>query len=192
MAIDTTVGGASANSWASVAEFKVYRAVRMPQNAVVLAAVDAIIEAALIAACREINADFAWTGQAVDSVQALTWPRQGMLTRNGYVIPTTVNPQELKDAQCELAYQMMIAGADLITDSQAALLGIASVKAGSVAVGFQSVDTSTDEAYDLIIRRLGSEFNYISNAIPGEVRRLLVPSWFEQPSILRPIIFGAM
>jgi hypothetical protein len=39
---------------------------------------------------------------------------------------------------------------------------------------------------------MGSEFNYVSLAVPGEVRRLLVPSWFEQPSVKRPLILRAM
>lgn len=191
MAIDTTVGGASANSWASVAEFKVYRDVRLPANATVTAASDALIEAALQVACRSINENFDWTGAAVDDVQALTWPRSGMQTRNGFTIATTTNPKELKDAQCEMAFQI-IAGADLTADNAAAAAGVASVKAGSVAVGFQSVDTSQSTSVDMIMLRLTNEFAYLSTAVPGEVRRILVSSWYNQPTIIKPIIFGAM
>lgn len=191
MAIDTTVGGANADSWASVSEFKAYRAVRLPANATVTAASDPLIEAALAAACRNINANFAWTGSAVDDVQALTWPRDGMLTRNGFAIATTENPKALKDAQCEMAFQI-IAGVDLVGDNQAAQQNVLGVKAGSVSVQFQQTNTSTTEAVDLALRRLTSEWAYLSNAVPGEVRRLLVPSWYAQPTALASIMFGAM
>jgi hypothetical protein len=191
MAIDTTVGGANANSWATVAEFKAFRDVRLPASATVTAASDALIEAALQAACRNINQNFDWTGTAVDAVQALTWPRSGMLTRNGFAIATTTNPKELKDAQCEMAFQI-IAGTDLVGDNAAAQQNVLGVKAGSVSVQFQQTNTSTNEAVDLSLRRLTSEWAYFSNAVPGEVRRLLVTSWYNQPTVLKPIMFAAM
>jgi hypothetical protein len=191
MAIDTTVGGANANSWASVAEFKVYRDVRLPASAVVTAATDALIEAALQVACRSINENFDWTGAAVDNVQALAWPRSGMLSRNGFAIATTVNPKELKDAQCEMAFQI-IAGADLVADNAAAAQGVALVQAGSVKVAFQHQLANSYETADIILRRLTNEFAYLSTAMPGEVRRMLVNSWYNQPTIFPPVMFGAM
>lgn len=191
MALVETPGAANANTYATVAEFKVYRTNRLPSVAVVLAAIDAAIEIALICAARSIDANFDWTGGAVDDVQDMNWPRTGMSTKNGFPIATTVIPHQLKDAQCELAYQML-AGTDLVADNDALKKGVASVKAGSVAVSFQNVDTSSNESVDMLIRRLGSEFNYVSDAVPGEVRRLLVGSWYNQPSIFRPVMFGAM
>lgn len=194
MSIVVTAGAANANSFATLNEFDAYAETRLPSVAAVLAATDDAKEAALIVSCRSLGANLAWTGAAVDAVQALTWPRLGMLTRNGFAIPTsgaTSLQPPLKDAQCELAYQLL-AGANLVADNDALNKNVSSVKAGDVAVSFQNVDLSSVEAVDMFIRRLGSEFNYISSAIPGEVRRLLVPSWFEQPSILRPVMFGAM
>lgn len=188
MPLDTTVGGADANSYASVDEFKVYRTSRFPAVAAVVAANDASIEAALIVGCRIIDQDFDWTGSAVDAVQQLTWPRAGMLTRNGFAVATTAIPRELKTAQCEVAYELLT-GVDLLADNDAVKAGLSSLKAGSVALSWQSVNTSTSESVDMIIRRLGSEFNYVSDQIKGEVRRLLVPSWFAQPSIMRPVLF---
>jgi hypothetical protein len=193
MALVTTPGAADANSYASVDEFKVYRVNRLPAKALATGAVDASIEIALLIACRSLSDNFTWTGAAVDDVQALTWPRSGMMTRNNFPLPTTGGssiPQALKDAQCELAYQLL-AGVDLVSDNDALKQNISSVKAGSVAVAFQNIDQASPDAIDMLIRRMGSELNYVSNAIPGEVRRLLVPSWFEQPSIKRPVLFQA-
>lgn len=192
MPLIETPGAANANTYATLAEFKAYRDARLPASAAAVAATDAAIEAALIVAARALDASFDWTGAAVDAVQALTWPRSGMLTRNGFAIATSGSAsitQPLKDAQCEWAYQLL-AGVDTTSDNDAAKLGISSVKAGSVAVSFQSVNTSTEESVDILIRRLGSDFNYLN--APGEVRRLLVPSWYNQPSIKRPFLFEAM
>ena len=188
MALVTTPGAANANSFATVEEFKTYRTNRLPSVAAVLTATDPQIEAALIVGARAMESTLDWTGTAVDAVQAMTWPRNGMLTRNGFAIANTVNPQALKDAQSEWAYQLL-AGTDFTADNDALKQGIASVKAGDVAVSFQDIDSASEEAVDMFIRRMGSEFNYLS--APGEVRRLLVPSWFNQPSIARPFEFEA-
>lgn len=191
MSLDTTPGSATQNSYATVAEFKTYRTNRYPQKAAALSASDASIEAALIAAGRALDESFDWTGTAVDATQAMTWPRSGMLTRNGFAIATSGSSsitQPLKDAQCEWAYQLL-AGVDTTSDNDAAKQGIASVKAGSVAVSFQPVNTSTTESVDLAIRMKQTEFNYLN--APGEVRRLLVGSWYNQPSAKRDLIFEA-
>lgn len=198
MAIDVTVGGKDANSWADVTYFKAFRDTRLPASAVVTAATDPLIEAALIFACRSVNENFDWTGSAADPAsddpaehQALAWPRQGMISRNNFPIPKTVNPRELKDAQCEMAF-VVIDGANLTADNAAALNEVALVQAGSVKVAFQRQLANTYEAGDIILRRLTNEFAYLSTAMPGEVRRILVNSWYNQPSIFRPVVFGAM
>lgn len=190
MSLVTTPGSADANSFADVDFFRAYHVTRYPQISWVTTAVDATVEALLIMGARALNANFAWTGSAVDSVQAMTWPRVGMLTRNGFSIPTSgvdSIPVDLKYAQCEFSGQL--GAKDLVSDNDALVKGIASVKAGSVAVAFQNMDTSSPDAVDMMLRRMGSEFNYLSSEVPGEVRRLLVPSWFAQPTIVRKPIF---
>ncbi len=188
MALITTPGAANANSWASADDFDNFRLTRYPQVASVVAlADDDAIEAALIVAARAMDADLDWTGSATDGVQAMTWPRLGMQTRNKFAIASNVIPQQLKDAQCEWAYQIL-AGTDFTADNDAAKQDISLVRAGDVEVRFQRADTSTSESVDLIIRRLGSEFNYL--VVPGEVRRLLVSSWYNEPSIIRPLEFN--
>ena len=190
MALDATVGGATSNTYATLAEFNAYAATRVPAFSWFTTASDATKEAALQEACRLLDACFDWTGSAVDNVQVLTWPRQGMLTRNNFAIPTTVNPQELKNAQCELALQL--GAGDLMSENQALRDGIASIRAGSVGISFQPTYTNSRDAVDMAIMRLTSEFLYVSKAIPQAVRMLLVPSWFNQPTIIRPMLFTAL
>jgi hypothetical protein len=195
MALNTTPGDASQDSYATLAEFNSYAENRLPVIAGVATATDAEKEAAMRHAARSLDANFDWTGSAVDAVQALTWPRSGMFTRNGFAIASSGAEsitKPLKDAQCELAYQLL-GGANLTGDNDAEKFNVSSVKAGSVAVSFQSTESTNNvEAADIAIRRMQSEFNYVSLAIPGEVRRLLVPSWFEQPTMQRPFDLEAM
>lgn len=197
MAIDTTVGGKNAQSYATVDDFKTYRTYRLPANTAVTAATDPVIEAALVVGARFLDQDFTWTGTAVDPAsddatehQSMCWPRNGMLTRNGFSIAGTALPRELKDAQCEIAF-LLISGVDLVSDDAAMAAGLTSVRAGSVSLSFQREQLSTKEGLDSFMRRFNSEFNYLSRQVTSEVRRILVPSWFEQPSIVRPVLFAA-
>ena len=148
----------------------------------------------LIAAARELDACFDWTGAAVDDVQALTWPRSGMLTRNNFAIPTsgaTSIPRDLKNAQCEMALQL--GASDRLGDNDPLRKGITSIKAGSVALTFSDVQgqQATRESADVRIRQQQSDLNYASSVVPDEVRRLLVPSWFRQNNVSLPFVFDA-
>jgi len=192
MALIETPGSASANTYATLAELNAYAANRVPALTWFTAATDAQKEAALQAAARSLDACFTWTGTAVDDIQALTWPRSGMTTRNGFAIATTVVPVDLKNAQCEMALQL--GAGDRLGDNDPLRKGVTSLKAGSVALTFSDVQgqQSSREAADVAIRKMQSDLNYVSNVVPDEVRRLLVPSWFAQPNISRPTIFEAI
>lgn len=194
-----TPGAANANTWASLAEYKSYIETRRPQLPWFAAAlggttIDGELKIDLIQACRLINASFDWTGQIASETQNLMWPRLGMYDRANRAIPSTVNPEDLKLSQCEMAVQLHSDETDLLSDDEVRKGGIASVAAGSVEVEFQSRDTSSKEGADVLIRQAGSEFNYLSDSIPGIVRRLLVPSWYREAEngLSRPFIFEVM
>lgn len=189
MALIETVGAANANTYATQAELEAYLATRLP-TMTLAAASNSVKEAALRMAARLLDASFDWTGTAVDETQALCWPRSGMLTRNGYSIPTTTIPQALKDAQCEFAAQLY--AADRVGDNAVAKQGITSVQAGSVQVSFREVSESDPDSVDMLLRRLGSDLQWASNTVPDAVRQLLVASWWRQHTIKRPVEFGAM
>lgn len=173
--IDASVGGAASNSYLTLAEAQTYWDTRVftslwddSDNQI----------AALILATRTLDrmlsgyreyvrtnssqkAYFhtypAWTGLPASVTQVLAWPRSGMLDMNGNAIATTVIPQALKDAVAELAGQM--SKADRTIDSDIAVQGITSVKAGSVAVSFRNDGIET------------------LKVLPDYVYVLLVPSW---------------
>jgi len=188
MSIDATVGGANANSYATLAEATAYQLTRT--FATGWADLDTDVqEAALIEACRTINASFVWTGSAVDDIQALSWPRTGMFTRNGFALPSTIIPQELKDAQSE--YARLITVDDLTSNLQQDQDQIESVKAGPVAVKFRnSISASNLQLLDANLRLSNPEFAFLDKTtIPPYVALLLVPSWYTRAAILRKPIF---
>jgi len=186
MALITTPGDANANSYIDVSEADAFEAAR-PQSAWTTLTI-AEKETALQWATSLLDGSFVWTGAAADGVQALAWPRQGMLTRNGYAIPTNVIPIELKRAQAEFARQL--ADDDLASDNAALKQGITAIKAGSVALSFGQKSAHSQEVIDAQNVLATSDFFYLSKTVPDAVRMLLVSSWYVQrTSTRRPIMF---
>lgn len=191
--IIATPSAVDANSYATIAEFKDYAASRFPQlNWFLAAPTDDEIAAVLVGARRALDSSFAWTGVTSTNTQALPWPRNGMLSRNGFEVPLDVVPQELKDAQSEFALQLK--GGDLLSDNDPLKKGITSIKAGSVALSFSDVKgkaTTPDDA-EVQLRLKQSDLLYASDGVPGAVRQLLVPGWYTEADITNPLIFEAV
>lgn len=103
-----------------------------------------------------------WTGNPTSSTQALSWPRTGMYDRQGRAIPDNVIPQELKEAESELAGQLK--KGDRTLDNDVAVQGITSVTAGSVSVSFK--DAGLDP-----------------KVLPDAVVNLMPSSWFTDESV---------
>lgn len=172
-ALDTTVGGASANSYATLAEAAAYFDERIPLSTPWVASGDASVRA-LIMATRVLDSlaiakrtlringtdryyftNPAWTGTPATTTQRLTWPRIGMFDRNGNAIASNVIPLDLKQAQSELAGQLIMS--DTTLDNSVSVSGLRSVSAGSVSLSFK----------DMIERHV----------IPDSVLEMLPASW---------------
>ena len=103
MALTATVGSASADTYATLAEFVTY-AENVGWS---LESTNAKNEQNLRRAAQWLDREFIWRGTRVNSTQVLEWPRvldfypHGVLT-----ISSTEIPQAVKDAQCEIAYLM--------------------------------------------------------------------------------------
>lgn len=63
-------------------------------------------EAALVKA-TDYLCGLSWDGTTVDSAQPLCWPRSGMYDRDGWAISSTVVPEAVKRACCELALEAL-------------------------------------------------------------------------------------
>lgn len=117
LVIDATAGGATANSYVLESEAIVFAATRL--NLVGWSTVTGSSctdqeKAALIEATRELTA-IAYQGVRASTEQALAWPRvcapdpdTGSLAL--LYFDTTVIPQRVKNATCELAFEFLKAG----------------------------------------------------------------------------------
>lgn len=158
-----TPGDASANTYATLAEAAIYMSSRLNTTVWDASTTDQK-NAALLQAARLLDSVMCWTGSPTDEdTQALTWPRTGMYNRNGGAIASNVIPQQLKDAQSELARQLQIT--DLMATSDISALGISEVKAGPVGVKFKS---------ETLVNGLVVSLQLL---LPYAVVNLLVPSW---------------
>lgn len=172
--IDATVGGVNANSYETLAEANTYFDERLPLSLPWVASGDASIRALLMATrtldamslphrtlrrgcdCNFYYTSRQWTGLPASATQRLAWPRVGMFDKNGNAIPSNVIPQALKDAESELAGQLLIA--DTTLDNAVLVGGITSVRAGSVAVTFKE--------------------NIAAHVLPDAALNLMPQSWF--------------
>ena len=160
MPLVTTPGAADADSYASVAEMDAYHVDHLYASAwTALTSGEKV--AAGIMSTRLLDAmPRAWTGGAVNSTQALGWPRTGMLTRNGFAVAITAIPAPLKNAEAELARQL--AEENLLETDTVVAKGVTSLKAGPVALTFKDTMDREDALLAMI---------------PDAVITLLVPSW---------------
>jgi len=105
MSLDVTVGGTTTQSYASVAEADAYLTFRGGTAAWFL----------LTTTVKEQQLQ--WAGVLIDTLyftgikcsllQAMEWPRFGIVDKNGYYPPTTSIPQPVKNAQIEMAFQLV-------------------------------------------------------------------------------------
>lgn len=111
MAIDTTPGSPTADSYVSVAEADVYWAKR--QSDAWAATLTPDKEAALIRATAHVDAGYGWRGCRASSTQALAWPRYDVVV-DGYDLDSTIIPKQVRDAVCELALKAL--AGELVAD----------------------------------------------------------------------------
>lgn len=129
-ALVETIGGATSNTFATLAEATLYISARLNATLWTGASADSQ-NMALLEACRELTRLRVWKGRRVDTTQALSWPRdyvpdpdnpnnEGLLV-SGYgdleepfstlvYYATTIIPVRIKEAQIELALEFLKAG----------------------------------------------------------------------------------
>lgn len=109
MALDTTIGGTTADSYVTVAEADTYHA-NFGNTDWSAIATDALKEAALRKAAQYLDTK-SYQGIKTASTQALEWPRYDVVI-DGYLIPSDTIPTAIKNAQMEAA---LIASAQSLT-----------------------------------------------------------------------------
>jgi len=171
MAIDATVGGSASNSYLTLSQANDYFANRL-YSTDWTGATDPNKEAALIMATQLLDANTDFTGAIASDTQALSWPRSGMVTRNGVAIPEDELPADLKNATAELALSLL--KTDRTAESDVEAQGITKIKAGPVELNFSGDGAAT--------------------IIPSNVRALMPASWIVavEDASLRSIVFEAL
>lgn len=111
--IVATVGSATANSFVTSAEATTYHEGRLNSSAWSAAVADDQ-NRALVEATRELNL-LAYSSLKTNSTQALQWPRWFAPNRDPsadsqWYYDSTIVPQRVKDATCELALEFLKAG----------------------------------------------------------------------------------
>lgn len=100
MTLDVTVGGSSADSYATLAEYGTY----WTNRNVTLSGTDASKEAELRRAANWIDRNYQFVGMRQYQTQTMDWPRLTDAYVDGWPIDADTVPQDIKDAQMELAY----------------------------------------------------------------------------------------
>lgn len=158
MALDTTVGGASSNSYNTLVEFDQYLTEHVSGAVALAVTPDAKKEAGLITAARVFDAMFLWNGAPASTTQRRAFPRVGLLDRNGVALDGLSIPIEVKEAHAELARLML--QSDTTAPSAVAAAGLTQVTAGPVTLKFK----------DLISLKV----------IPESVWILIPRSWYDR------------
>lgn len=100
MALDTTIGGASADSYSTVVEADTYHS--LMGNAAWALLADAVKESSLRVAAQYIDTTYQFIGDKYTATQALEWPR-GNVVVDDFAIAVDVIPVQIKSAQIEAA-----------------------------------------------------------------------------------------
>lgn len=138
MPLDPTVGGPESNSYVTLEEMKSYVVERIPQVAwladMIAGNLDDNLTAVLIQSARLLDSAFYWQGTIAYAGQRRSHPRIGLYDRTGQVVDIAANPIEAKEAQMELAIELMNGNLFLTLKQQQQ--NVKKVKAGSAEVEF--------------------------------------------------------
>lgn len=131
--IDATVGGESANSYATLEEFEVWADGRHPATAYDEATEDERTRALISATVRLDQEQY--RGVRASATQALQWPRYGAekpdLSYSDVWYASDEIPTRVKRAQMDLAYQLLAGG---YSPDDTGLEGFENVQVGSLNI----------------------------------------------------------
>lgn len=167
-AIDSTVKGVAANSYATLEEANSYFIDRLHTDLWDASSNDNRTKA-LLMACRVLDSRVEWIGDKTSEGQALQWPRIGVPNKKGYQLTRVylnenTIPKWLKEAQYEQA--IVLLGED--TTSEPDTAGITRLKVDTLEFTFDKRDrTST---LPRPVRELINDYGFTDGSKPGTVK----------------------
>lgn len=108
---------------------------------------------ALIQATRIIDTEVRWNGQRIDPTQPLSWPRDAMVV-DGILLGSTTIPEQLKEAVCYTARDLLTADPTAEPDSS----GIKRLGLGQGAISIEFDAATTRLRLTTFVRRLLAVF----------------------------------
>jgi hypothetical protein len=129
MALDTTIGGASSDSYVTAVEYAAYIVANIDAS---YSGVTATQELNLRRAAQYLSRNFRWIGSKQYQTQARAWPRLTDKLVDGWPVDPDTIPQAVKDAQCELAYIFEVDGVDPYAAITTGAVKVSRSKAGPV------------------------------------------------------------
>jgi len=127
MTLDATVSGAASDTYITLAEWETYAS----NAGWVTVGTDAVKEVYLRRAAQYLDRSYRYVGYRNIELQARAWPRQMDRAIDGYWVDDDVVPQDIKDAQAEMAW-LIHGGADPFATLEQGGVKSTSVKAGEV------------------------------------------------------------
>jgi len=134
MTLDATVGGASANSYVTLAEAESYFKDRAHSDEWNELGYD-VRGTFLITASQQLDWYANWKGDKTTYTQSMDWPRKDVLYPDGTDYPDDIIPPEIKRA----VYELALSSINLDRSADQDLDGLAEVQAGPLRV---KTDTS--------------------------------------------------
>ena len=164
MALNSTLGGITTNSYVTLADADAYFEDRMHSSVW-----DSFSEQekVLITSSQMLDWYTKWKGNKATAAQSMQWPRTGAIRPDGTVIADDALPPEVKTAVFELAFSNI--GSDRTSDDP--LAGIGQLKAGSLMIksGPEKPNQTNAKVIPSHINNIVSELSY---NIGGVVRLL--------------------
>ena len=139
LTFDTTIGGASATSYATLVQANDYHNANL-NRAVWDEAGESTKKLALVMATRILDERYKWFGSSVTATQKLAHPRNGAVDRNGNAILNNVLAVSLIDGTAELAFWLLKSDRWKEPDS----LGVAKIEIGKFKVEFDKTEVGLD------------------------------------------------
>lgn len=138
LTIDATVGGASANSYLTIADADAIMEARYHTSTIWSTLTDAIKTQLLVSATFILDG-LKWEGYKASETQALRWPRTYAYDCDRYAIASDEIPQSLKIAVCEMAIQYY--KSDKFTDSGTE--GFSAIAVGPIKLNIDKYDRAS-------------------------------------------------
>lgn len=153
MALIVTPGANNANSYISVADANSYFSFSYNRTLWSEVAVTDK-EKALAESTRLLDLFIQWNGNIASDSQRLRWPRKNVVDTDNRIVDSNSIPQSIKDATCELAYNLLVNSGFDISENP-----VDKIKIGPISLDFDLAQKSA--GFPKIVRDIISNWGVL-------------------------------